>query len=296
MTVSQIILENTIKTKRGASLDLKTVPMVKDPADSQRLDLGDTELQDINTQHDVKSADFTPAAGKNKMLVLGGLLVVVLIAIYAGLAYLQLLPNSMNFINPKQARTQQAQTEQMNEMLPAAPAPQAAPQVNPTDAVLSEVKNYALPNGMTLEQLIAARHPNAGAMMEWSVSTAVDPGNYSVMVKVPPENPQSFKLSYRFNYNTGTKTLEPTISDSKNLLQSAGVGQAAPMAQQAAQMPYQQAQANAAYNQPQPRQALVNPAANPQVAQQQRAYQQRAAQQNQAPRTAQRRAVQRPAR
>lgn len=296
VTVSQIILENTIKTKRGASLDLKTVPMVKDPADSQRLDLGDTELQDINTQHDVKSADFTPAAGKNKMLVLGGLLVVVLIAIYAGLAYLQLLPNSMNFINPKQARTQQAQTEQMNEMLPAAPAPQAAPQVNPTDAVLSEVKNYALPNGMTLEQLIAARHPNAGAMMEWSISTAVDPGNYSVMVKVPPENPQSFKLSYRFNYNTGTKTLEPTISDSKNLLQSAGVGQAAPMAQQAAQMPYQQAQANAAYNQPQPRQALVNPAANPQVAQQQRAYQQRAAQQNQAPRTAQRRAVQRPAR
>ena len=296
VTVSQIILENTIKTKRGASLDLKTVPMVKDPADSQRLDLGDTELQDINTQHDVKSADFAPVSGKNKMVVLGGLLVVVLIAIYAGLAYLQLLPNSINFINPKQARTQQEQTEQMNEMLPAAPAPQAVPQVNPTDAVLSEVKNYTLPNGMTLEQLIAARHPNAGAMMEWSISTAVDPDNYSVMVKVPPENPQSFKLSYRFNYNTGTKTLEPTISDSKNLLQSAGVGQAAPVAQQAAQMPYQPAQAGTAYNQPQPRQALVNPAANTQVAQQQRMPQQRAAQRNQAPRTAQRRAVQRPAR
>lgn len=298
VTVSQIILENTIKTKRGASLDLKTVPMVKDPADSQRLDLGDTELQDINTQHDVKSADFAPAAGKNKMVVLGGLLVVVLIAIYAGLAYLQLLPNSINFINPKQARTEQEQTEQMNEMLPTAPAPQAAPQVNPVNAALSEVKNYMLPNGMTLEQFIAARHPNAGTMTEWSISTAVDPDNYSVMVKVPPENPQSFKLSYRFNYNTETKTLEPTISDSKNLLMSAGVGQAAPVAQQPAQMPYQQAQPAQAYNQPQPRPMAANQAVNPQVAQQQRMPQQQVAQQRPMQRTAakQRRPVQRPAR
>ena len=272
--------------------------MVKDPADSQRLDLGDTELQDINTQHDVKAADFAPAAGKNKMVVLGGLLVVVLIAIYAGLAYLQLLPNSINFINPKQARTEQEQTEQMNEMLPTAPAPQAAPQVNPVNAALSEVKNYMLPNGMTLEQFIAARHPNAGTMTEWSISTAVDPDNYSVMVKVPPENPQSFKLSYRFNYNTETKMLEPTISDSKNLLMSAGVGQAAPVAQQPAQMPYQQAQPAQAYNQPQPRPMAANQTVNPQVAQQQRMPQQQVAQQRPVQRTAakQRRPVQRPAR
>ena len=298
VTVSQIVLENTIKTKRGASLDLKTVPMVKDPADSQRLDLGDTELQDINTQHDVKSADFSSAGGKNKALVLGGLMLVVLVAIYAGLAYLQIIPNDMNFINPKQVRTEQEQTEQLNEMLPTAPVPQAAPQVNPADAVLSEVKNYTLPNGMTLEQLIATRHPNAGTMTEWSISTAVDPDNYSVMVKVPPENPQSFKLSYRFNYNTETKTLEPTISDSKNLLMSAGVGQPAPVAQQAPQMPYQPAQPAPAYNQPQPRPMAANQAVNPHVAQQQRMPQPQVSRQRpvQRPAANQRRPVQRPVR
>ena len=115
-------------------------------------------------------------------------------------------------------------------------------------------------------------------MAEWSISTAVDPDNYSVMVKVPPENPQSFKISYRFNYNTETKALEPTISDSKNLLQSAGVGQAAQAPQQAAQMPYQQAQTEQAYTQPQQRQPVANQAVKPQPAPQRAAAKRRPAQ------------------
>lgn len=244
VTVSQIILENTIKTKRGAALDIKTVPMVKDPADSQRLDLSDTELQDVTMQHDLKSADLTPAPKKAKTMVMAVMMVVLLGAIYAGVAYLQLIPDNMNFINPKPAVSAEEQQAQMEEMLPSQePAQPAAPQVSPADRALTEVKNYALPNGMTLEQLIASRHPNAGNMIEWTISTAVDPDNYSVMAKVPPENPQSFKISYRFNYNTVTKALEPTISDSKNLLMSVGVGAQAPAANMQQPMTAQQQQA-----------------------------------------------------
>lgn len=244
VTVSQIILENTIKTKRGAALDIKTVPMVKDPADSQRLDLSDTELQDVTMQHDLKSADLTPAPKKAKTMVMAVMMVILLGAIYAGVAYLQLIPDNMNFINPKPAVSAEEQQAQMEEMLPSQePAQPAAPQVSPADRALTEVKNYALPNGMTLEQLIASRHPNAGNMIEWTISTAVDPDNYSVMAKVPPENPQSFKISYRFNYNTVTKALEPTISDSKNLLMSVGVGAQAPAANMQQPMTAQQQQA-----------------------------------------------------
>lgn len=244
VTVSQIILENTIKTKRGAALDIKTVPMVKDPADSQRLDLSDTELQDVTMQHDLKSADLTPAPKKAKTMVMAVMMVILLGAIYAGVAYLQLIPDNMNFINPKPAVSAEEQQAQMEEMLPSQePAQPAAPQVSPADRALTEVKNYALPNGMTLEQLIASRHPNAGNMIEWTISTAVDPDNYSVMAKVPPENPQSFKISYRFNYNTVTKALEPTISDSKNLLMSVGVGAQAPAANMQQPMNAQQQQA-----------------------------------------------------
>lgn len=252
VTVSQIILENTIKTKRGAALDIKTVPMVKDPAESQRLDLSDTELQDVTMQHDLKSADIPSSGKKTKTLVMAVMLLVLIGAIYAGVAYLQLIPDNINFINPKPAVSAQEQ-EQLNEMLPAAEAQAAQPaaqQISPADRALAEVKNYALPNGMTLEQLIISRHPNAGNMIEWSISSAVDPDNYSVMAKVPPENPQSFKISYRFNYNTVTKALEPTISDSKNLLMSVGVGAGLPAANMQQPMSQQQAmQMNAAQQQ-----------------------------------------------
>lgn len=265
VTVSQIILENTIKTKRGAALDIKTVPMVKDPAESQRLDLSDTELQDVTMQHDVKSADLQPAPKKAKTLVMVVLLLVLIGAIYAGVAYLQLIPDNMNFINPKPAVPTAEQQAQMEEMLPTAPqqpAQAAAPQISPTDQILTEVKNYAMPNGMTLEQLIVSRHPNSGNMIEWTISSAVDPDNYSIMAKVPPENPQSFKISYRFNYNTVTKALEPTISDSKNLLTSVGFGQntapaAMPQQRTAAQQAMPQTGAAVQAVPPAPRQAAA---------------------------------------
>ena len=101
------------------------------------------------------------------------------------------------------------------------------------DAILTEVKNFRLANGYTLQQFIEAKHPAAKNLITWEISTAVDPDNYSVLVKVPPENPQSFKISYRFNYNTVTKALDPTISDAKNLLDS--------VAQSMGAMPQQQA-------------------------------------------------------
>ncbi|MBP3513256.1 MAG: DUF4339 domain-containing protein [Elusimicrobiaceae bacterium] len=239
VTVSQVILENTIKTKRGATLDIKTVPMVPEPAQSERLQIDGLD-DDINAQHDLKAADVKPA-GKAKMLV--GVLVALVLAalIYVMLAFMNLIPAQFNLLSSNKAQAEQmaAQQEQMNEMLYEEPqnVPQAAPQqaeVNPMDAALTEVKNYPLVNGFTLQEFIEAKHPAAQNLITWDISTAVDPDNYSVLVKVPPENPQSFKISYRFNYNTVTKSLDPTISDAKNLLDSASQGMPAAAPQQPA--------------------------------------------------------------
>ena len=232
VTVSQIILENTIKTKRGATLDIKTVPMVPEPAQSDRLHLDNMD-DDLNTQHDLKAADVKPA-GKTTKLVAGTLVTVVLAAlIYVMLAFMNLIPPQFNLLSSEPTAQQVAeQNAQMDEMLgtqaqPAAqPAAQQTPAANPMDTVLDEVKNYPLMNGYTLKQFIEAKHPAAKDLITWDISTAVDPDNYSVLVKVPPENPQSFKISYRFNYNTVTKALDPTISDAKNLLDSAAQGAA----------------------------------------------------------------------
>ena len=250
LTMSKVILENTIKTKRGATMDIKTVPMVQEPADTQRLDLSDSEL-DINAQHDLKAADIKPAGNGVTKVVLGTLVALVIVAIiYVMLAYLEILPAQFNVLKKGPTAAQlQAEQAQLDEMLgtnveqvpqdPFAAAqpmqlpdnvenqldPQTVAPADPLDPVLTEVKNYTLANGQTLQQLITAKHPATQDMIEWSITTAVEPQNYSVLVKVPPENPQSFKISYRFNYNALTKALDPTISDSKNLLDSVTVAQ-----------------------------------------------------------------------
>ncbi len=276
LTMSKVVLENTIKTKRGATMDIKTVPMVHEPADSNRLDLSESDLADINAQHDLKAADVKPGNKKLTKMVFGTLAsVVILILIYVMLAYLELLPAQFNFIKSQTPAASQMQDEQLNEMLGTQPDTPALPNTQPTqqsamqqpgyvpnaqgqmqpgalpaqqgqmmpgqmgqmqpgqnpnammDAILTEVKNFPMVNGQTLEQLINSRHPAAQNLIEWTITTAVEPDNYSILVKVPPENPQSFKIPYRFNYNTVTKTLEPTISDSKNLLDSLKAPQAA---------------------------------------------------------------------
>ena len=173
-----------------------------------------------------------------------GILVTLLLAalIYVMLAFMNLIPAQFNLLadkhQPAQTVTQSAEMDEMLGNQPQQPAPvtTAQPAPNPLDTVLNEVKNYRLMNGYTLQQFIEAKHPAAKNLITWDISTAVDPDNYSILVKVPPENPQSFKISYRFNYNAVSQALDPTISDAKNLLDSANQGTMP--AQQAAQ-PYQ---------------------------------------------------------
>lgn len=227
VTVSQVILENTIRTKRGASLDIKTVPMVPEPGESQRLHLEGMD-DDLNTQHDLQQADVKPASKTIKVVVFSLLFLLLLAIFYGVLAFLNLLPAQFNVLAAKKEAAQQLkQTAQLEEMLPsqnesAASAGQAAlTDANPEQAILEEVKNYSLANGDSLQGLIAKKHAGMQELISWEIATAVDPDNYSILVKIPPENPQGYKISYRFNYNALTKELEPTTSDAKNLLDTA---------------------------------------------------------------------------
>ena len=221
LSVSKIVFDNTIKTKRGATMDIKTAPMVQEPANSDRLDLSDSDL-DINTQHDLKAADFKQSGSSLTKIILGGLFAVIIVAVvYVMLAYLEIIPASFNIFKQKaSAQETNPTTAEMLGDLPQENVEDIVSQMDPTVAVLNEVKALPLSNGQTLQQLIESRHPAAVSMIDWSITNAVEPDNYSVLVKVPPENPQSFKISYRFNYNALTHELEPTISDSRNLLDS----------------------------------------------------------------------------
>ncbi len=219
MDIASALQQQANTTKRGATFDIKTVPMVQDPSQSERIridGLNDT----LNTQHDIKPAE-QKSSGLTKMVISVLFGILLLIVLYVLLAFMNLLPASLNILSKEEAAptaaTQQP-TAQMEEMLPQG---NEAP-LSTTDAILEEVKQYALPNGYTLQAFIEARHPSiAPDLIKWDISSAVEPDNYSVLAKVPPETPQSFKISYRFNYNTVTKALDPTISDAKNLLEAA---------------------------------------------------------------------------
>lgn len=226
LSATQIRLENTIQAKRGASLDIKTVPMVPEPANTQRLDVND--LNDVNAQHDMKTSG---AASKLTKAVIGALVgLLLLIIVYVLLGLLNLLPSSVNlFAGKQQASAATQATEELLGETPAPAEPAAAadslPQTQsatPADDVLAKVQNFPLPNGMTLAQFIASKHAAASTeLISWEIADGVEADNYSVTVKVPPENPQNFKTVYRFNYNTQNGMLEPTISDAKNLLDQA---------------------------------------------------------------------------
>lgn len=220
---TKVSLENTIQAKRGAALDIKTVPMVPEPADSTRLDVD--SLDDVNTQHDVKTHK---SGGKLTKVVIGVLVgLLALIILYVLLGILKVLPNSVNvFANEKP--TAALATE---EFFPEPVQPVTTEEVtvqeevqtpSPADEALTKVQGFPLPNGLTLKQFIETKHADvASDLITWEITDAVEPDNYSITVKVPPANPQNFKTVYRFNYNTQSGLLDPTISDSKNLLDQA---------------------------------------------------------------------------
>ena len=221
LSATQINLENTIQAKRGASLDIKTVPMVPDPAKGDRLNLDD--LNDVNAQHGLKKSS---GLGKlTKLVVVGLVFVLLLIILYVALGMFKLLPSSVNVFASKEDKpsiAQQASEEFLQEQ-PAQPQEPSA-----TEIAQDKVQNFPLPNGYTLKGFIESKYASVSPeLITWEVTEAVEPDNYSVTVKVPPENPQNFKTVYRFNYNMQTGMLDPTISDAKNLLDQAyGVQQA----------------------------------------------------------------------
>ena len=225
MDIASALQQTT--SKRGASFDIKTVPMVQEPGQGERLQV-DSLDDGVNAQHDIKPADVK--SSKSAKMVLGGCVgLILLIILYALLAFMHMLPDSINFLSKPAQEQETASVAQMEEMLPAATPAAAAEESNSLDSILEEVKNYVLPNGYTLQSFIESKHPAVSPeLITWDISAAVEPDNYSVLTKVPPENPQSFKMSYRFNYNAATKALDPTISDAKNLLDSATSAPAQP--------------------------------------------------------------------
>lgn len=86
----------------------------------------------------------------------------------------------------------------------------------------NEVKNYKLPTGLTLQEMIISKHIKNKDKIAWQVQESVEDNIYSVFVRVPPDNVnQTFATVYSLNYNGLTKILTATNSEAKNLMEPA---------------------------------------------------------------------------
>jgi len=217
-------LEDPLKDRRGASYDIRTVPMVQDPTDTERLNVEAlSENDDVNMQHEVKSEQNTPS-NLNKIII--SILVALLLAVglYFVLAFMHMIPDSVNVLGAKKAAPVSEQV--VNEIYeePAAVIAEevpAAPKEITREEIVMRLQNYLLPNGRMLREFIEQKHATIDpSLITWDAAP-VNADEYLVNIKVPPATPQSFKITYRFNYNAQTNALVPTISDSKALMAEA---------------------------------------------------------------------------
>ena len=85
--------------------------------------------------------------------------------------------------------------------------------------IISEVKNYKLIDGRTLEEKIKLLHPNVYDTLKWEASQLPTDLTYYSVTVTSPANPEGFsQVNYRFNYNTVTYTVEATTSESNNVM------------------------------------------------------------------------------
>jgi len=219
ITANKVSLENTIQAKRGASLDIKTAPMVPEPANSPRLDV---DLDDVNAQHDMKTSK--SSSGLTKVVITMLVTLLLLIILYVALGMVNMLPESINLFSQKETPATTSTSEELLEdpSQDEFSYENESAQLGETDRVLNDVQNLSLSNGFTLREFVEAKHAAISKdLISWEVTDSVEPENYSITIKIPPENPQNFKTVYRFNYNMENGLLEPTISDAKNLLDQA---------------------------------------------------------------------------
>ncbi|MDR1123494.1 MAG: hypothetical protein LBL61_02605 [Elusimicrobiota bacterium] len=208
---------------------IKTVPMVSsDGRDIKNLDYGEPQVEEI-----IVDAEPSSVLKFVKMFSALVVLFVMMLMIVALLGWMKIIPQEWSplhsildkFAKPaaaEQAAAPEAQVPAAATQSPDALGGDAAySYAQEQDAALSQViasaRNYLLLDGMTLGEKIESLYPSSAGGILWSANPAIDPGDYSVVITLPPNN-EGYSMSYRFNYNLNTRLLTPTTSEANNLM------------------------------------------------------------------------------
>ena len=94
-----------------------------------------------------------------------------------------------------------------------------APQPAVSEEMLKLIKAYEVMPGQSLESVISASAPQVTvSSIEWTMQL-LDPTLYSVAIKVPPATPDTWQISYRFDYNVPENKLTAANTEATELLE-----------------------------------------------------------------------------
>lgn len=219
-TQGQHQVQNVRRVKPAA---IKTVPMV----DGEQLDpFSKTQIRNIEAAEENMIRIEKKNDRMNIALTLSLFLVLILLVIgfFGLIAQFGIMPKDFSPIHvviSKVFKKSSKKNDSNNKLTPEELALKDLKDAETLriNKIISEVKNYKLIDGRTLEEKIKLLHPNVYDTLKWEASQLPTDLTYYSVTVTSPANPEGFsQVNYRFNYNTVTYTVEATTSESNNVM------------------------------------------------------------------------------
>lgn len=214
----QVSLKNVRRIKPAA---IKTVPMVETHGPFFNEQYGDLEVaQEAMAKVERKDNILNII----KTICLTFILLSMIIGFIALLAQFNILiPKGFSPLHAMLSSNKKVEAVQTKEQQPLSLEEVALKDIKDAEQLhinelINEVKEYKLAEGITLAEKINLLHPDVYEQIEWAaLQLPSDPTYYSITVSLPA-NPEGYALTYRFNYNTVTYSVEATTSEANNIM------------------------------------------------------------------------------
>ena len=214
----QVSLKNVRRIKPAA---IKTVPMVEahGPLFNEQykdLEVAQEAMAKVERNDNILNII--------KTICLTFILLIMIIGFIALLAQFNILiPKGFSPLHAMLSSTKKVEVVQTKEQQPLSLEEVALKDIKDAEQLhinelINAVKEYKLAEGITLAEKIKLLHPDIYEQIEWAaLQLPSDPTYYSITVSLPA-NPEGYALTYRFNYNTVTYSVEATTSEANNIM------------------------------------------------------------------------------
>ena len=216
----QVSLQNVRRVKPAA---IKTVPMVE----GERSDpFSQTQIQNLHAAEEAmaKVEHNKIIINSIKTLGLTAIFLILIMAFVAFIAQFNVIPKDFSPLHAvyaklfKKSQNTKVKGKVVTKEEIVANDLKAAEELR-INKLIQEVKDYKLPEGITLDEKIKKMHPNVYNQLKWEAKQEANDLTYYSVTVSSPTNPEGYaQVNYRFSYNTVSYGVEATTSEANNLM------------------------------------------------------------------------------